>query len=166
MTTRKEEFMARAQERLAAHSVGSPEYAAELEKINGEINADVAAAVAEERARIQAEVDATTATGRRLACDAEALSIAREIAHDEGCAQALYPQIRPHVSVDENAADGQQFRFSDPTYGTNTTRDGLQNNVKLAPKNQRLAKGQSPAEKAAHRRRVREALGEKPDKLH
>lgn len=164
MSTR--EFLARVPERLAAHPCGSPEYEAEKAKINSEVAADVAAAIADERQRMESDLAAKLAQAKQLSRDREAHAIVAPLAHDDACAQVMRPYARDRISVEDGASPDDPFRHTYLDAGGNpTTRAALQAEIRAAPQFQRLVRGGSPEERAAHQRRVALVLREKPPKV-
>jgi hypothetical protein len=159
-TKRQEAFIADVQKRLASHSFGSTEYAAELERIHADRDAGVAADVAEARELDGAQLARMQAQAARFQRQNAAEALVAPIAHPE-CIPALVPHAIDRIGIEQTDDGEGRVTYRDAN-GNPTTREALQAELAARRSLARLIKGASAEEKAAHARRVALALGEKP----
>jgi hypothetical protein len=140
-------------ESLRAHAYGSPEYLAALAAYDAEHGPAYIEKLTEAAtASRQAEIASLRADLERVTEDNAALDIAVELARAPEYHEVLLPHIRERLQGrrDENG------KFSD------ATRAEVAAQLRGTPSFWPIIRGASPAEKAAHMRKVAETLGVPP----
>jgi hypothetical protein len=153
MSDRKNAFLESAQSRLAGLS--GEAFTAELARIHEEMGAAVRA---EADAQAQAQVESLRKDYIRARRTVEAYSLAAPIARP-GLASLLAEQIAKRLELQQRDDSTWELVIRDATGRQTISPADLHDELRHTKELSALVQGSTPAEQAAHARRVAETLG-------